>query len=554
MTTQSLPSRRHNRAQSNKQCFAAVCLMAVALLLGPIMMPAPADADVLTDAFSSKTARLLICVLTWGQECYLSEEVIGTGEPVSPFPVTCEKPLMTGLPQFLTWPKGQARYRFQENCFSPARPGSVMTVRWEGSWNPSETKADRPNASETVEITGFEPFLPGRAPGGKIYMYWTARCTRDPWLQSGGCTLWGAYVPDELRQAFPDIDWQNFPRTGSIISPSDKQRLYAEYLRVNPPYFSQMEKSYADYLNPPVAKKFNPAASKFISPQHSSQIQQTAPSPSSLVTQPSAVPQTSPLPSPSVMQAPPPSSSAPTPMKRSSSMIMPRGVEPEGNQAAGEAPSVSETDSDQVEAPVTITFDLPLHFRSVEGDDTVLPAGSYEIESVMDLQLSLTQEEQASVLLPATAGTHRESLTHSMAIVLSGESNDVRHLVFMTPDGKRLEATGSTSGVTSRGPGEAALLIPERKLRDGILATSAFPKSLPPPPCYPSQLPIGPRWLPVPCTMPALPIPPPTPYVDNSNILHACVNNITGAFRIAQAAEECLAVDNWVKVKWQLVP
>ena len=115
-----------------------------------------------------------------------------------------------------------------------------MMVRWEGSWTPSETKQDRPNASETLEIIGFEPFLPDRSPGGKIFMYWTARCTRDPWLQSGACNPFGAYVPDDLRQAFPDIDKQSFPRTATIISAADKQRLYAEYQRANPSYFSRM--------------------------------------------------------------------------------------------------------------------------------------------------------------------------------------------------------------------------------------------------------------------------------------------------------------------------
>ena len=491
MTAKSLTSRRH-RAQSNRQYVAAVCLIAVALLLGSIMMPTPANADVLTDVFSSKTARLLICVLTWGQECYLSEEVIGTGEPVSPFPVTCEKPLMTGLPQFLAWPIGQARYRFQESCFSPARPGSVMTVRWEGSWNPSEMKTDRPNASETVEITGFEPFLPGRAPGGKIYMYWTARCTSDPWLQSGGCTPWGAYVPDDLRQAMPDIDKQSFPRTGAVISPEDKRRLYAEYRQANP------------------------------LPGERLSVRQRMPS--------------------QIVQAPTPADTGIVQAPRLNRNIFSRGIE------AMEAP---QEEADVSEAwptpPTTVTLDHALHFQSTKGDDLLLAAGVYEIEPVLDLQLSLSQEGQQAIVLPAVQGTHNESLQQAVALMVSGQ-NDTRYLLFLTPDGKRFEVVGSTSGIQSRGPGLVAVK-PSVQIKEAMAAAAPLP-ALPPPPCRPNPNPFGSQWIPVPCTMPA----PPPPYLDGSNVLYACVNNNHGAFRLVRPTEFCSAPNGEVKVKWQLVP
>lgn len=508
MTTQSLLSRHRNRAQSNRQCVAAVYLMAVALLLGPIMMPAPTNADMLTDVFSSKTARLLICVLTWGQECYLSEEVIGTGEPVSPFLVTCEKPLMTGLPQFLTWPIGQARYRFQENCFSPARPGSVMTVRWEGSWNPSETKADRPNASETVEITGFDPFLPGRAPGGgKIYMHWTARCTSDPWLQSGGCTPWGAYVPDDLRQAMPDIDKQSFPRTGSVISPEDKRRLYAEYRRANP------------------------------LPGERLGIQQRIPS--------------------QIVQAPTPTDTGIVQKPRSNLNIFSRGIEamdvPQAEAGRPDQPAETiaslEREPDASPTPsITIKLDQALHFQSTRGDDILVAAGVYEIEPVLDLQLSLSKEGQPAILLPAVQGAHNESMQQAVAFLVSGH-DDARHLLFLTPDGKRFDIIGSTSGIQSRGLGMVAPK-PTALTKEAMAAVTSNTPELPPPPCRPNPNPFGPRWIPVPCTMPE----PPSPYLDASNVLHACVNNNHGAFRLVRPTEFCSATNGEVKVKWQLVP
>lgn len=79
----------------------------------------------------------------------------------------------------------------------------------------------------------------------------------------------------------------------------------------------------------------------FQSQRQPSSIQQTAPLPSSSVMQPSAIPQTAPLPSSSVTQAPAPSS-ATTQMKRSSSMIMPRGLDkqaaPDSNQTVDPLP------------------------------------------------------------------------------------------------------------------------------------------------------------------------------------------------------------------------
>jgi hypothetical protein len=288
-------------------------------------------------------------------------------------------------------------------------------------------------------------------------MYWTARCKQDPWLQPEGanCRLIGAFIPDDLRQAVPDLQTLNFPKTENMIPPADRQHFYAQYMRLNSPvamtkripgalgptddmftitnplwnaYVQQgqivvkatqpkvgmtqltelefkwldappTEQPYAyeaiattlllqGYLVPqsvtrghegrwevrarisgrqvpgpwsfPVQFRLfltKPTQSKKQSPP----IQHSAPLPSSSVTQPSAIPHTAPLPSssvmqapaqqpiqqaplpsPSVMQAPAPSSSAPTQMRRSPSMIMPRGVDekpsPESHQTVDTSP------------------------------------------------------------------------------------------------------------------------------------------------------------------------------------------------------------------------
>jgi hypothetical protein len=206
--------------------------------------------------------------------------------------------------------------------------------------------------------------------------------------------------------------------------------------------------------------------------------------------------------------------------------------------------------------PVAITFDQPLHFISTKGEDTLLNAGIYEIEPVLDLQLSLTREGQEAVLLPAMIDSHGETMTQPAGLLVPGESNGTQHLLFLTPDGKRFEAIGSTSGIKSRGTG-MMVALPTSKIRDAMVAYSAQPAFGSPQPCVENTLPVGPRWIPPGCKMPSIPtfpgLPASTPFLDGSNMLYACVNNNTGAFRIVRPPEGC-APNGEVKVKWQLAP
>ena len=204
---------------------------------------------------------------------------------------------------------------------------------------------------------------------------------------------------------------------------------------------------------------------------------------------------------------------------------------------------------------VAITFDQPLHFLSANGEDTLIAADIYEIEPVLDLQLSLTREGESAVLLPATQGTHSETIQQPMALLVQEESNDEQHLVFLTPDGKRFETVGSLSGVKSRGTG-LAVALPNRKLKDAIIQASAKPASGPGTPCLRSTLPVGPRWLPPGCNMPGPIIQgaAPVPYLDESNLLHACLNNNTGVFRVVHPLDACMTQNGEIKIKWQLAP
>jgi hypothetical protein len=216
--------------RSRKTTSWSIGIGVVTLLSAMLSLPTLSEADVW---------KVLCDILTLGQAgC----KPYGTEEPV---PLTCSRPSIQGHPAFLKQPRGAARYRFGGTCQSPTYPGKQLTYRWEGSWTPSERNAQKPNASEAVEITGYEffPDFRDRAPGGRIYMYWTARCQRDPWLQpaADNCQRMRPYIPADLRQGVPELlaDSRSFPVTRRVISQRDRQRLLAEYKRVNPPPVAQ---------------------------------------------------------------------------------------------------------------------------------------------------------------------------------------------------------------------------------------------------------------------------------------------------------------------------
>lgn len=494
------------RIQTVKRCVTVTTLSLMTLLI--VDSPAPVHAG-----FFDKFVKMYSCVVTWGQICDLSEPVTGTGPPPQPIHLACARPWLNGHPDFLVWPPGTAKYHFMSTCTSPEKPGPSITVRWEGSWTPSETKTDRPNASESLEIVGYEPFLPDRSPGGRIYLFWTYRCIKDPWLDSGGCYPFGAYVPDDLREAFPDIHKTNSlqPKPGSSmrIPIPNLRALQAQYLKVNPIDRTKidMQQSTAGRVSPPLTT----AAMQMME-------------------------------------------------SKTRASVLTRGVEP-GEQASddsshhekggAERTSIS-IEMELLEATTSITFDQPLHVVSIKGEDQLMPPGVYEIEVVHEQFLSLSKEGQEAIFLPAQVRSHSEILSHPVALLIPDETHAARHLVFLTPAGQRYDAVGSTSSVRSRDV-TGVVALPASRIKDAIAEASSA-ASLPP--CKQNTLPYGPRWVPVPCAMPAgmpggLPSPP-VPYPDGNNMLHACVNNRTGAFRIVRSSDTCVFEE--AKVKWQLTP
>lgn len=283
---------------------AVIAVVSFALFLALVGQPTRADViDVITSPISASppVCEALLWIASLGSisgACPV-EPSIRPPQPVPapPEPIRCTPARFTGPPTFFRNPVVTVKYHFHGSCSHANLPDApAINYRFEGSWTPGETNPNKPNASESVEITGYEPYMPDRGPGGRIFMYWTARCHREPWLspEEAACQRLGSYIPDDLRAAVPGLHaLGSFPKTRYAIPPNDRQQWYAHYLRLT---------------GPVAARKATP-----------------------LQKQPSVVPQTTPLPPPSVMQAPAPGSSAPAQMNRSPFMIMPRGVEEKGS-------------------------------------------------------------------------------------------------------------------------------------------------------------------------------------------------------------------------------
>ncbi len=403
-------------------------------------------------------------------------QLLSVHEGNAEVPINCSNAVMTTAPAFLAAPKGAAKYPFSMRCTSPARPG-VMTFTWEGSWTPSETRRDRPNASESLTITGYEPFLPDRAPGGKIFMYWTGNCTADPWLQDGTCSRFGEYMPDDLKAAFPNIGTRPFPLTGRRISPALKQQLINQYQAAN-----------------------QPASQRSRMQNMTAQTQQSQVITQSQRLQAMTVPPQTTLPK---------SNTAASNLARSG--IFARGVEGKEDQTSGHQPNetqaeraetsdaaVLEEGAPEIIQPIVLTIDRPLHVTTAAGASAVLTPGTYDVQPVLDVQIGLAREGQPTVLLHARRSGHSESLQHPLAMGVPGESEQV-HLILLIPDGRRFDAQASRSE-TGRGI-NLATTVPDKTLQEAIRSASTQSRGVLPA-CRPNLADIGPRWIPVPCTVP----------------------------------------------------
>src|SRR5882672_9621974 len=118
-----------------------------------------------------------------------------------------------------------------------------------------------------------------------------------------------------------------------------------------------------------------------------------------------------------------------------------------GGAAATDAPPPSATSA---AATASLVVDKALHFQAAEGGSVALGPGSYAVEATAAAALRLISASGKSLVVSATAATHLEKLSQPQALIVP-VSEDEQHLVLLLPDGKRLEAIGSLSGIHSRG-------------------------------------------------------------------------------------------------------
>lgn len=415
---------------------------------------------------------------------------------------------MKRAPTFASHPPGFASYPFEEGCPVELQKGQyhhgVIRLSFEGRWNPSETRQDRPNAVETLFIEHYEQFFPNRQMKGpgerRIFVYWTARCTKDPWLQGGVCQRMGEYLPDDVRAAFPRlILGKPFPLTGNSLSEKLRQQLIKQYQAANQSFVAR-------------TRRPQNTQSMMASPQSEiameSQRTQTMavqPQPSQVATQSQAA---------HVMEAQP-SAEFPKPgaslgaLARSG--IFARGVEEKDGQTSGQEesgkqpeavetsdPAVIQEGTPEIAESVALKLEQPFHAMDAKGAAVELKAGTYEIGTILDLQLGVAQEGQRTVLLNTNRDTHQIPIHKTIAVVIPGPSDDL-HLLFLTADGRRFETIGFPSGVKPRSINKIPAL-PDKTIEAAVRAASVSPRGVSSPPCRSNPDDIGPRWVPVPCT------------------------------------------------------
>ena len=96
----------------------------------------------------------------------------------------------------------------------------------------------------------------------------------------------------------------------------------------------------------------------------------------------------------------------------------------------------------------------------------------------------------------------------STALLIPSQAENEEHLVLLIPDGTRFNVGGSRSGVMARSMNRAEIL-PEKKLQEAVIEALVKQSATPPTPCQSNPAEIGPRWIPVPCTLPAAQLVPP---------------------------------------------
>jgi hypothetical protein len=112
----------------------------------------------------------------------------------------------------------------------------------------------------------------------------------------------------------------------------------------------------------------------------------------------------------------------------------------------------SEQEAGPVEIEQVVEFERDIHFLTPEGQDKVVPSGGYYVDAVENgLRLkSADNEEAEAVIVQAEATTHEQTVeVPEVVSIKEGEEQQV--VMVLLPDGKAMQAVGSSSGIQSRG-------------------------------------------------------------------------------------------------------
>lgn len=108
----------------------------------------------------------------------------------------------------------------------------------------------------------------------------------------------------------------------------------------------------------------------------------------------------------------------------------------------------------------TITLNQAVHFIGTDGSDVVANPGEYSVEAAQEwLRLIPGTERRDALLVEAQPGTHGVKVEIPIVISTPGtepDETDVHVVQFLNPDGTSLVATGTYSGIQTRGLGDAA--------------------------------------------------------------------------------------------------
>ena len=99
-----------------------------------------------------------------------------------------------------------------------------------------------------------------------------------------------------------------------------------------------------------------------------------------------------------------------------------------------------------------VELEKTIHFLTPSGEDVAVSPGAYSVEAADDaLILTLNQTEEVQpVTIKAEATTHTESIDTPEPLTIP-EEEDQKVIMLLLPEGKALQAVGSSSGIRERG-------------------------------------------------------------------------------------------------------